>query len=167
MTIKTAYLALGSNIGDRRENMRNAIKIIAEHESNRIIRVSSLYLTKPVGIEDQPDFLNAVIQIETALAPTELLGFCRNIEKRLGRKRTIKWGPRVLDIDILLYGDISLQAEDLIIPHPYMMERAFVLIPLAEIAPDLDLSGNLKASDAAEEISCEGIEVFKQGNWFE
>jgi len=167
MTTNTAYLALGSNIDDRRENMRNAIKQIAGHASNRIVRASSIYSTKPVGVEDQPDFLNAVIAIETTLSPTELLLFCQDVEKKLGRKRTFKWGPRVIDIDILLYDDVAVQDENLFIPHPYMMERAFVLIPLAEIAPDLDLPGDIKAFDAAGKINCDGIEIFEQGAWFE
>ena len=165
MKIHIAYLSLGSNIGNREDNLRRAIKLIAKDESTRVSEVSSLYSTAPVGYEDQPDFLNAVAVVETVLSPRKLLSLCAKIEDILGRKRTIRWGPRVIDIDILLYDNINMQDNDLIIPHPRMMERAFVLVPLADIAPDLVLPGGYTAKDAANAIDHNGIEHVADKSW--
>ena len=162
---KLAYLGLGTNLGDRKANLRTAAKLLDSNESVDIVALSSLYSTQPVGVEDQPDFINAVIAIKTTLSPAELLKLCNDVELQLGRVRTIRWGPRVIDIDILLYNDVVVNDNDLIIPHPRMMERAFVLIPLAEIAPDVMLPGEVKASDAAHEIGCIGIERINGDFW--
>lgn len=167
MTIRIAYLALGANIGNTRENMRKAVTLLGEHEGIRVIKASSLYLTKPVGRENQPDFLNAVIAVETILSPRELLEACLDIEKRIGRRRTIRWGPRVIDIDILLYDGITLDEEDLKIPHPAMLERAFVLAPLAEIAPDIDVTPGLSARDAVSRVGSEGVRRLEEKWWIE
>ena len=105
-------------------------------------RVSARYETAPVGVTDQPDFLNAVAQIETALPATDLLDALLNIENKLGRVRTLRWGPRVIDLDLLLYGDAQIALPNLTVPHPRLRERAFVLVPLAEIAPGLVLPGD-------------------------
>ena len=102
MRERTAYLGLGSNLGDREANMRQALRLLESDAKVTVVGASSLYETHPVGVEDQPDFLNAVVELRTSLDPWELLSLCLNIEKRLGRKRTIRWGPRVIDIDILL-----------------------------------------------------------------
>ncbi len=133
----TAYLGLGSNLGDRKANINTALAELVRSGRVRLRRVSSIYETKPVGIEDQPDFLNAAAEIETELAPKDLLATIREVERRVGRKKTLKWGPRVIDIDILLYGDERRVEENLEIPHPEMHKRAFVLTPLAEIAPSV------------------------------
>lgn len=135
MKANKIYLGLGSNLGDREKNLEKAISEISEFAS--VVLKSSVYESKPVGYTDQDDFLNMVIEIESELAPRELLGKLLQIESNLGRVRTIKNGPRTIDVDILLYGDLSLNEEDLIIPHPRMNERNFVLIPLSEIAPEL------------------------------
>ncbi|UCD57590.1 MAG: 2-amino-4-hydroxy-6-hydroxymethyldihydropteridine diphosphokinase [Candidatus Hydrogenedentota bacterium] len=130
-----AYLGLGSNLGDREANINRALAELVRSGRTRVIRVSSIYETKPVGIEKQPDFLNAAAEIETEMAPKELLANIREVERRTGREKRFKWGPRIIDIDILLYGNECLTEENLEIPHPEMHRRAFVLTPLAEIAP--------------------------------
>jgi 2-amino-4-hydroxy-6-hydroxymethyldihydropteridine diphosphokinase len=130
------YLALGSNIGARADNIARALDALREH-GVRVTRRSSLYETEPVEVVDQPWFLNRVVEAETELDPQELIYVALGIERSLGRERTVPKGPRTIDIDILLYGDRSIRAPNLEIPHPRMAARRFVLIPLAEIAPDL------------------------------
>jgi 2-amino-4-hydroxy-6-hydroxymethyldihydropteridine diphosphokinase len=161
---KTAYLALGANIGDREANLREAVRRLRE-SGCKVTAVSSLYLTKPVGVLDQPDFINAVIGTETALAPHDLLRLCRSIEETLGRERTIRWGPRVIDIDILLYEGAVVDEPELVLPHPRMLERAFVLVPLAEIAPELELVEGLTARQAADRIDRSGVELAGDASW--
>jgi len=129
-----AYIGVGSNRGDKKANCRQALGLLAQ--AGRIIAVSSLYCTEPVGYEEQEDFINAAAAVETDLTPEKLLVLCHAIEDRLGRTRTVRWGPRTIDLDILLYGDRVVHQPDLVIPHPMMAEREFVLAPLAEIAPD-------------------------------
>jgi 2-amino-4-hydroxy-6-hydroxymethyldihydropteridine diphosphokinase len=130
-----AYIGIGSNVGDREANCRKAIELLAE--AGRVISISSLYYTEPVGYKEQEDFINAVVSLETDLSARELLDACHAIEDRLGRKRTLRWGPRTIDLDILLYGDLVMSQHDLVIPHPLMATRKFVLAPLAEIAPEV------------------------------
>ena len=130
-----AYIGLGSNLGDKKANCRKALELLAEE--CRVVRVSSLYHTDPVGYIEQEEFVNAVAAVETDRSPSGLLALCHAIEGRLGRTRTVHWGPRTIDLDILLYGDVVLEQPDLVIPHPLMAERMFVLAPLAEIDPDL------------------------------
>jgi len=129
-----AYIGIGSNIGDATANCRKAIELLSE--AGRVVSVSSLYHTEPVGRHEQDDFINAVAAIETDRSPDDLLKVCHSIEDRLGRKRGIRWGPRTADLDILLYGDLVSGQPDLTIPHPQMALRKFVLAPLSEIAPD-------------------------------
>lgn len=131
----TSYLSLGSNLGDRETNIASALKILGQKV--RISKVSSLYETEPVGYKDQPWFLNCVCAVETELSPQALLKFAKAIERNLGRERTIRFGPRAIDIDILFYDGLILDSSDLVIPHPRLAERAFVLVPLKEIAPNL------------------------------
>ena len=126
-----SHIALGSNIGDSKQNVQQAIEAIAYE--NKICARSSLYLTKPWGYLDQPDFINAAITIETQLEPYPLLKFLQKIEQDMGREREIHWGPRTIDLDILTYADLAMDEPNLKIPHPLMMERAFVLAPLSEI----------------------------------
>jgi len=130
-----AYIGLGSNMGDKTANCRMAVERLAD--AGRIISVSSFYYTEPVGYKEQEDFINAVAILETTLPPAELLAICHAIEDRLGRRRTVRWGPRTIDLDILLYGDLVLNRPDLVIPHPLMSMRRFVLAPLVEIAPEV------------------------------
>jgi 2-amino-4-hydroxy-6-hydroxymethyldihydropteridine diphosphokinase len=134
--MKTAYLGLGSNLGNREQHIETALAKLAAPDL-RVARVSSLYETEPVGFTAQRWFLNLVAQIETELFPMQLLSRIANVEQALGRVRTVKNGPRTLDIDILLYGRAVVRTAKLEIPHPRMAERRFVLAPLAELAPDL------------------------------
>lgn len=135
-----AYLGLGSNLGGREATLRQAVADLSEQSELSVVRVSSFYETAPVGpIADQPPFLNAVAAVETTLLPTDLLQVCLAVEQHHGRNRVaeVRWGPRTLDIDVLLYGETVLDLPGLTLPHPRLHERAFVLIPLLEIAPDL------------------------------
>lgn len=131
----TAYIALGSNLGDREKNLDGALRMLGETEGISVTRTSSFIETDPVGYTDQPDFLNAVTEIATTLPPHALLARCNAIEQALHRKRLIHWGPRTIDLDIILYGDLVMEDQTLTIPHPRMEEREFVLRPLCEIAP--------------------------------
>lgn len=131
----TAYLGLGSNLGDREANIASALKMLGREA--RILKVSSLYETEPVGNKDRPWFLNCVCSVETDLSPQTLLELAKTMERNLGRKRTPPFGPRLIDIDILFYDDLILDSPDLTIPHPRLAERAFVLVPLKEMAPGL------------------------------
>ncbi len=129
----TTYIALGSNIGDKMATCRRALALLSK--AGRITRVSSFYCTEPVGYPNQEDFINAVAEFETSLSPRALLAACHAIEDMLGRSRLVQWGPRTIDLDILLYGDQVVNNSELTIPHPLMAERRFVLVPLCEIAP--------------------------------
>lgn len=131
----TAYIALGSNIGDTRAQLENAVREIDESKYCSVKKVSDFIVTKPVGDVLQDDFLNGCIETETLLSPHELLDFLHEIEKNHGRERIVHWGPRTLDLDIILYDDIIMNDEDLIIPHPEAANREFVLEPLSQIAP--------------------------------
>ena len=136
MTTVTAYLGLGSNLGDRETHLRQALSLLGE--SVQIAAVSSVYETDPWGYTEQPAFLNMACCFRTSLAPNELLALAQDVEGRLGRVRTVRYGPRTIDVDILLYGDKVVDAPDLQIPHPGIPERAFVLEPLAEIAAEVE-----------------------------
>jgi 2-amino-4-hydroxy-6-hydroxymethyldihydropteridine diphosphokinase len=136
-----AFVALGSNLDDPHEHVLQAVEELKALPGTQVRRCSSLYRTAPVGEPDQPDFINAVVQIETALAPLELLDALLEIERRHGRVRSRRNAPRTLDLDLLLYDDQLLDLHGLQLPHPRMHERAFVLLPLAEIAPDASIPG--------------------------
>lgn len=130
------FIALGSNQGDRELNLLRAVAEIGKLEQTRITALSGFYDTEPVGPVEQPNFLNAVIRVETSLSPRLLLAELQRIETEVfRRKRDVHWGPRSMDLDILLYGDLILEEEGLVIPHPRLHERRFVLVPLVEIAP--------------------------------
>ena len=131
-----AYLGLGSNIGDRKQQLLKAIDLIGNIKGIKVTKQSSIYETAPIGYTDQPNFLTLCLEIETELSPQQLLKHCLDIEQQLHRVREIRWGPRTLDIDILLYSDNIIETDNLSIPHPRMQERAFVLIPLNDIASD-------------------------------
>ena len=131
-----AYLGLGSNIGDRKQQLLKAIDLIGNIKGIKVTKQSSIYETAPIGYTDQPNFLNLCLEIETELSPQQLRKHCLDIEQQLHRVREIRWGPRTLDIDILLYSDNIIETDNLSIPHPRMQERAFVLIPLNDIASD-------------------------------
>ena len=135
-------LALGSNLGDRRANLRQALEEISAQVS--IDKTSSIYETPPWGYIEQPVFLNQVLSGQTSLNPTELLAFLKGIERKLGRVKNFKNGPRLMDIDILLFGNQIVNSETLVIPHPRMLERGFVMLPLSEIEPELIIPGTNK-----------------------
>jgi 2-amino-4-hydroxy-6-hydroxymethyldihydropteridine diphosphokinase len=135
MKMVTAYLGLGSNLGDREDNLRRALSLLCQGES--LTALSSVYETEPWGYATQPPFLNLVCALETRLSPQELLELAQGVERELGRVPTFRYGPRTMDVDILMYGDEVIQTPDLQIPHPGIWQRAFVLVPLAEIAPGL------------------------------
>ncbi len=139
MDALTAYLGLGANLGEREIYLARAAHLLAESAAVRIFRSSSIYQTAPWGYLEQPDFLNSVLEIETTLEPVALLELTQSIERQIGRQPGIRFGPRLIDIDILLYSEQSIRLEepDLQIPHPRMHLRAFVLVPLAELAPAL------------------------------
>ncbi|MBP5199105.1 MAG: 2-amino-4-hydroxy-6-hydroxymethyldihydropteridine diphosphokinase [Schwartzia sp.] len=138
---RTAYLSLGANLGDREETLREAVRRLGAAEGVELTAVSSVYETEPWGKLDQPRFLNLAAAIKTTLTPEELLSLAQGIEKDLGRVRHEHWGARTIDIDILYYEGVEKNAPELTLPHPYMTERAFVLVPLAEIAPTLKVKG--------------------------
>lgn len=131
-------LGLGSNIGSekntREDNIASAIRHLQEHPEIKVDKISSLYETEPVGLKEQPSFLNAVVSITTSLTPQELLAICLSIEREMGRVREVRWGPRNIDIDLLIYHDVEMNENALELPHPRMPDRKFVLIPLLEIA---------------------------------
>lgn len=130
-----AFIGLGSNLGDREANIRQSLQQLEQMPETTIVRGSSLYDTEPVGLPDQPNFLNGVVQLETHLTPRQLLWNLKLIERRLGRVRTQHWGPRVIDLDLLLYGDEVVDEDDLQVPHPLLAQRSFVMVPLVEIDP--------------------------------
>ncbi|TCT13973.1 2-amino-4-hydroxy-6-hydroxymethyldihydropteridine diphosphokinase [Natranaerovirga pectinivora] len=135
------YLGLGSNIGDKEQNLKQAIKLLQEHKQIKLMKKSSIYVTDPVGYTDQDVFYNQVIEVESDLEPYDLLAYVNEVEEILKRKRLIRWGPRTIDIDILLYDEYISQDEKLTIPHPRMTERAFVMVPLFELTQDVKING--------------------------
>jgi len=137
----TAYIGLGGNVGDVFNNMRTALDYLNDHPKLIVSQISKLYKTPPWGIEDQDWFLNACAAVETDLPAPELLEFCLDIEKRLHRVREIRWGPRTIDLDVLAYGNLRFETETLTLPHPRIAERAFVLVPLGDIAPGFKING--------------------------
>ena len=145
-----AVIALGSNIGNPKENLDLAIALL--REATDVEKVSSYYVTKPVGYEEQPYFFNAVCIIESQLPAIELLHMLHGIEKAMGRERTIKWGPRTLDLDIIQYGSMLSSAEELTLPHPRAHERKFVLEPWHEIEPDAILLTHGKIADLLNKL---------------
>jgi len=136
VTMRTIYLSLGSNVGERAEHIARAVAALGE-AGVRVLRQSSLYRTEPVDFEVQSWFVNCVVEAETELMPRQLFRAVRHVEQQLGRRKLVRRGPRVIDIDILLYGASTVRTTELEIPHPRMAERRFVLVPLAEIAPTL------------------------------
>jgi 2-amino-4-hydroxy-6-hydroxymethyldihydropteridine diphosphokinase len=156
------YIGLGSNIEDREFYLKEAIRLLQLHPDINIRRCSSIYETDPVGFTEQAAFLNMVIQAETKLGPAELFKHMLAVEQQLGRIRDIRWGPRTIDLDLLLYGKHQLSEPELLIPHPRMAERAFVLIPLLEIADEESISNLDMLRENA--ILLAGKEVVKRWN---
>jgi len=162
----TAFIALGSNIGNRYDNIVNAINRLKSYPAIQLVNLSSVYETDPVGYEDQDLFLNMVIKVQTNLSAMELLETCLKIELELGRKREIKWGPRTVDLDILTFNQENIESEKLNVPHPRMLERAFVLVPLVEIdqnlrLPRVDKPLNILLNELPDK---EGVRLWKRKN---
>lgn len=155
-----AFIALGTNQGDCEQFLKTAIKMLDGNPHISLLDYSSIYETEPVGFTEQPKFLNMVIKIETSLTAFDLLEVTQKIEKDLGRKREIHWGPRTIDLDILLYNNENIMSEHLIVPHPRMFERAFVVIPLLEINKELL---TLYKVDA-ESLKDQGVSLYIQRN---
>lgn len=153
------FIGLGSNLGDRLQNLRRAVDELGARGVSCVM-ASSVYETAPVGKEEQPDFLNAVIEVETSLTPEELLSVCMEVERVLGRVRVERWGPRVVDVDVLLYDDLRIESEMLVVPHPRLFERRFVLAPLVEIAPNLFLT---KVGHVRDYLEQTNDQVVKKG----
>ncbi len=153
----TAYVGLGSNVGAPQTQVARALRELEGLPDTRLIRHSSLYETEPVGLRDQPGFINAVAIVETALSARALLDGLLDIEQRHGRVRTVKNGPRTLDLDILLYGDARIDEDGLTIPHPRMHERGFVLEPLLEIDADCDIPGLGRAAQFRQQALGQGV----------
>lgn len=140
--ISEAYIALGANLGDREDTLLKAISLLQQHPGITVLRCSGMYETDPVGYMDQPNFVNMAVALRTTLSPDELLRFMLETERKLGRERTIRWGPRTVDLDLLWADGQIIDTPLLVLPHPRMLERAFVLVPLADIiqekeSPDL------------------------------
>lgn len=162
----TVYLSLGGNLGDPAKSMGAALRMLDANADTRVTGVSSLYRTPPWGKLDQPDFLNAAAGLSTRLSPRALLDLCLDAERKLKRVREERWGPRLIDIDILVFGDRVIHETGLEVPHPRMLERAFVLAPLAEIAPDLVVSGR-SITDRLVAVDTSGIERLSSGrDWW-
>jgi 2-amino-4-hydroxy-6-hydroxymethyldihydropteridine diphosphokinase len=157
------YLSLGGNLGDPAKSMSSALRLLDADARVSVTGVSSLYRTPPWGKLDQPDFLNAAAALSTSLEPHALLDLCLDIERQLKRVREERWGPRLVDLDILTFGARTIHDAGLDVPHPRMLERAFVLVPLAEIAPDLDIGGTT-LSQRLKQIDGAGIEKLPSGN---
>jgi 2-amino-4-hydroxy-6-hydroxymethyldihydropteridine diphosphokinase len=157
-------IGLGGNIGDPLGAMRHALESIGGHMNCRVLRVSSVWKTPPWGVTDQPDFLNACAAIETTLAPHAFLKFCLSVEQQLKRVRDLRWGPRSIDLDILFFGKRIINEPGLIVPHPRFAERAFVLVPLAEIAPVRLYHGQTIDALAARSDAT-GMSKFAEPDW--
>ncbi|APT51634.1 2-amino-4-hydroxy-6-hydroxymethyldihydropteridine pyrophosphokinase [Bacillus pumilus] len=152
----TAYIALGSNIGKKETYLKEAVKKLHEHPEVQVELISSIYETTPVGYENQDDFLNMAVKITTSLRPEELLSLTQKIEQELGRTREVRWGPRTADLDILLYNRENIETEQLVVPHPRMYERLFVLVPMSEICPEI---GEVQINAVTDQ---EGVSIWKK-----
>jgi 2-amino-4-hydroxy-6-hydroxymethyldihydropteridine diphosphokinase len=134
---ETVFIGLGSNIGDRLASLQRAVDLLQDEPHLKVVASSRVWESDPVGGPAQPDFLNAVIRILTTLSPRDLLAACHRVESVLGRTREVRWGPRTIDVDLLLYDELDMDEPDLIVPHPRITERAFVLLPLLELDPEV------------------------------
>ncbi|MCL2384552.1 MAG: 2-amino-4-hydroxy-6-hydroxymethyldihydropteridine diphosphokinase [Alphaproteobacteria bacterium] len=154
-------LGLGSNIGDKPDNIKNALALLEERGLFHLAALSSIYRTPPWGYKEQEDFANACAIGETGLPPLDLLAGIKAVEQYMGRQPTVRWGPRLIDIDILFYGDVTFEHEKLNLPHKDLFSRAFVLVPLAEIAPELIIAGH-SITEAAKAYANEPLEKWDE-----
>ncbi|MBD8038636.1 2-amino-4-hydroxy-6-hydroxymethyldihydropteridine diphosphokinase [Solibacillus sp. A46] len=159
----TAYLSIGTNIGEREQNLQDAVKLLLSHKEITVTAISSIYETAAVGFTEQADFLNIAVAVETSLNAFELLAQCQKIENDLGRVREFRWGPRIIDLDILLYNNEKYETENLVVPHPRMFERAFVLVPLEEIMTQkCGMLVSVQKALLALDIEKEGVKLWKK-----
>lgn len=161
-------LGLGSNMGDREQNLQQSLRLLEADGKVKIEKLSSIYETVPFGVRDQADFLNMVIRVQTSLAPIDLLAKCLKVEQVMGRIRTRHWGPRVIDIDLLIYDDVKMESETLKLPHPGILHRAFVLIPLRDVAPSLPLKDGRIVEALVSGLSANSVrevQHWKNVNW--
>jgi len=149
---KTAFVGIGSNLGDREENLRRAVELLSEEDGIEVTAVSEIRETEPVGPVKQGPFLNGAVRVETDLGAQELLERLLAVEQRLGRVRTQRWGPRTIDLDLLLYDDLYVDEPGLTVPHPRLHERRFALEPLADLAPNLEIPGKGSISSLLAEL---------------
>lgn len=161
--MKDVYLSIGTNMGERYENLQHAVALLKEKGNIEVVRISSVYETAAVGYTDQADFLNIAVHIKTNVSSADMLEICQSIEQELGRVREFRWGPRIIDLDILLYNHENIKTESLIVPHPRMYERAFVLVPLVEITPSPLGEQQQQAHNLLQQMDCEneGVTLWK------
>ena len=160
-----AFLSIGTNIGERQQNLQDAVRLLNMNDAITITAISSIYETTAVGYTDQADFLNIALSLETSLDAFNLLAICQGIENDLGRIREFRWGPRIIDLDILLFNDKNIETESLLVPHPRMYERAFVLVPLQEImSQECDMLGHVQQALQAFDLQKEGVKLWKKVN---
>lgn len=153
-----AYIGLGSNLNDPKQQILHALSSLRKIPDAEVVRVSSLYRSKPLGPEDQPDYVNAAAMLETSMSAFKLLTQLHQIEQDSGRIRDSQnWGPRIIDLDLLLFGDEKINEENLTVPHPEISNRNFVLYPLIEMTPDLTIPGQGAARDLLEQVAAEGL----------
>lgn len=162
--MNVVYLSIGTNMGEREQNLKLAVKLLTQTEGVKVEEVSSIYETAPVGFVDQASFLNIAVRLITNLSSADMLKVCQGIEQELGRIREFRWGPRIIDLDILLYNHENIETESLIVPHERMFERAFVLVPLIEISDQV--TEQLRSAHealATMDIQKEGVLQWKKG----
>ncbi|MFZ7174040.1 2-amino-4-hydroxy-6-hydroxymethyldihydropteridine diphosphokinase [[Pasteurella] aerogenes] len=159
--MKTVYIALGSNLNQPKTQLNNALKALDRLPNSQLMAISSFYQSKPLGPQDQPDYVNAVVCLRTELEPLALLDALQQIEKEQGRVRRRRWGERTLDLDILLYGDLQLHNERLTVPHYDMKNREFVIVPLYEIAPDLCLPNGETIAELVRQFSTHQMQILR------
>ena len=161
--MNTVYLSIGTNIGERESNLVEAVRCLILQESIDVIKISSIYETAPVGFLEQQPFLNIAVKLETSLDAAAMLSVCQSVEQQLGRVRLIRWGPRSIDLDILLFNQENIETERLIVPHERMFERAFVLVPLSEISvPETEQLAHAHKMLAHMDIEKEGVKLWKK-----
>lgn len=159
---QVAYLALGSNLGDREGYLESAIRQLKYHQEIEVLSVSDIYETDPVGYEDQDRFLNMAVKVRTSLDPMALLRYCNHIEANLLRKRVVHWGPRTIDVDILLYEGRTSDEEVLTLPHPRMTERSFVMLPLKDVCDEDLLIEGRSVAEILDGLDSEGVKLYKK-----
>ena len=155
----SVFLGLGSNLGEPKRNILKAVDLLREQTQCEAAQLSPLYLTPPFGEVEQPDFVNAVVEIYCSLTPQELLKTCKSIEVEMGREESVHWGPRLIDIDILIFDDLEIDDENLKIPHPEIQERAFVLYPLTDLDKNLELPRLGKTSELKSRLDMPEISL--------